>query len=314
MLHVDSPIVFFKPLRAVAVLTAPCLWMVGCDLFGSSPFRNNEECPDHEHAQAKSAAKTSVQDEGNDHCPGDAGSGRLVLEFHHEVDGQDLMFNTIAYTNAAGNPYSVSRLEYFLSDFKFVDHDFTTVLHEVDTVLYINPRMDSTLVADLGEIPAGHYHALSFAFGLAPEKNVFPSTMVGRTPEKDGMAWVASLGGGYHFMKMEGNFTASNGDKGGYGTHLGSDVDQDNHFRTDPHDLQIHNNAVDAHDFVIPITMNLNKWYAEPHLMDFNTYDAGSIMGVNATQQLFKANGANVFSLDRDSIRVEPYSESLASH
>ena len=49
-------------------------------------------------------------------CGDDADRGEVITRFNHTVGGANLAHDEIIYTNAAGNEYGVTRLEYIVSD------------------------------------------------------------------------------------------------------------------------------------------------------------------------------------------------------
>ena len=47
----------------------------------------------------------------------------LSFAIEYTVDSQSLLFDTLLYQNDAGNPYSVHRLEYFLTQISLLKSD-----------------------------------------------------------------------------------------------------------------------------------------------------------------------------------------------
>lgn len=56
----------------------------------------------------------------------DGDAGTLTIVFDHTVDGAALSFGNTQYTNAAGNTYTVSNLEYIVSDLALKKANGTT--------------------------------------------------------------------------------------------------------------------------------------------------------------------------------------------
>lgn len=226
------------------------------------------------------------------------GSGTLVLRFDHTVDGAELVLDQMVYTNAAGNPYSVTLLEYVVCHFALEaeipsQEDLTThVVH------YRDQAQESTRDLVLENVPAGDYSTLRFIFGLPGDDNV-----TGAFPDLDaaGMAWPAMMGGGYHYMRHEGNYLDGQSQTVGYTTHTGPSGGAD--FSVEVAlDLDAAGGGL-RHGFSIAesgtttvwLSMNVNEWYANPNVYDLN--DHGAIMGDPAAQQALQENGANVWSV-----------------
>lgn len=139
-----------------------------------------------------------------DFQPGD--TGNLDIEFDNIVGTQDLQLNTGVYTNSSAESFTVTTLNYFISNI---------VLTNVDGSEYTVPRNDSyflikeensSQLISLANVPAGNYNGLRFILGVDSLKNTEP--IENRTGSLDpageaaGMYWVWNSG--YIFLKMEG--------------------------------------------------------------------------------------------------------------
>lgn len=209
----------------------------------------------------------------------------VQFEITHEVDGEGLVMDTIRYENMAGNPFSVSRLEYYLSNFTFLSDDSEEEV--IDEIFYVNPNKPNTLVIENQELAAGTYQTLQFHVGLPAEENT--SYNLPGTPENVNMAWPEQMGGGYHFMKLEGHFIDAQTNEKGYAMHLG--MNQWLVTVTLNNTLQ-----VAGDDNQLRLTMNLNEWFENPHTYDFNVQGNYS-MGVDSLMSKLSENGLSSFSL-----------------
>lgn len=215
----------------------------------------------------------------------DGDRGKVIVNFNHTVGGADLMHEDIHYTNAAGNEYGITRLEYIVSDIAIG----TKVGKRVDLAEfhYRNGFAGATRSIE-AKIPGGEYTALHFTFGIDGDKNG-----TGALPSVDhfnNMAWPTPMGGGYHYMRMEGFFHTADGE-GAFLTHTGPSGGADFSFDiTLPISL-----SVDGGEWEINVVMDLNEWYDAPFVYDFN--DRGGIMGNADAQLTLQDNGATVFSL-----------------
>lgn len=208
--------------------------------------------------------------------------------FSHFVGTDALAFDTIKYTNVAGNNYSVSTLRYFVSDFVLTKDDGSTVLF--DEIHYVDATNNSTFTFDPAMItPSGEYTSLSFIFGLTDAKNVtgaFPN------PPENAMEWPIPLGGGYHYMKLEGKFDSTALVKN-YQAHLGR-------LMTTPHFINITFDNLSllvlGSEMTVECKMNINNWWSTPNTLDLNIMTA--IMQNETIQQQLKENGADIFSFE----------------
>jgi hypothetical protein len=220
----------------------------------------------------------------------------LTIEFGHSVDDAALELNQRIYLSEAGNKYSVETLKYFISDITIKGTSGTQDVF-LDTVHYIDVSNINTLSISFNEVlKVGYYSGMTFIFGLTDEKNISS-----RYPDepKSLMAWPNMMGGGYHFMKLEGKYDSlETGTIKNYLTHTG---------RLEMMGMEKHNNHFTvsiSKDFSINgetsatanVNMNINNWYVNPTTYDFNLYDAG-IMNNQTAQDIIKNNGVDVFEL-----------------
>jgi hypothetical protein len=229
----------------------------------------------------------------------------MRISIAHRADGEPLRFDTLAYADAAGNRYSVTRLRYYLSDFVFKDHGGEALLR-LDSVFYVDARDSATLSRAITGIPAGHYHSLEFTFGLAPARNktgALPATL-----ENLNMAWPQPMGGGYHLMQKEGRLLDSTGKEAGYATHIGSGTIggeiQENHWTAGP--FMVHVEAGPGARLHIPLVMEVQEWYRTPNVYDLGGYPDGIVDDPEAQDQLRENGPQGVFDLERAALEALP--------
>lgn len=210
---------------------------------------------------------------------------KLNILMIHSVDNETVEFDNIRYTNTFGNLYSVSRLQYFISDFTLERSDGTEVF--IDEVFYVDGTVESTLTLTPGErIPAGSYSSVSFIFGLSAEKNVagaFPN------PPENNMEWPPALGTGYHYMKLEGKVDSS-GVINNFQAHTGPTNGNQNFIEVTLPGLF----TTEGSEMTFAIKMDINKWWEDPNTFDLNLMTM--VMGNQDVQQKLHDNGGNVFS------------------
>ena len=215
----------------------------------------------------------------------DADQGEVTVHFDHTVAGVGLKLNNILYTNAAGNEYGITRLEYIVSDVALETAGGKRV--ELAEFHYRNAFVGATRSV-LSKVPGGEYTALHFTFGIDGTKNE-----AGALPSVDhfnNLAWPAPMGGGYHYMRLEGLFRTEDGEEA-FLTHTGPAGGEDFSFAVSlPLSL-----TVSGDEWAIAVMMDLNEWYDAPSLYDFN--GRGGIMGNADAQFTLQGNGATVFSL-----------------
>jgi hypothetical protein len=227
--------------------------------------------------------------------------GKVNLKFEYKVDGNTLEYNKMIYINEAGNHYQVTDIQWFISDltlYKKGQSPFvvqrSTKYHYFDTGI---PTTQNWEISD--DIPEGVYDSFSFIFGFIPKENI--SFMINNPPES-AMWWPENLGGGYHYMKLNGFWMDTVNFKRGFSFHMGIGRTINGTDTT-----FVHNNF--QVNFNTPVTllankkkeiilaMNVEEWFKNPHTWDFN-YWGPAIMENQKAMNTAKENGQiGVFTL-----------------
>ena len=104
------------------------------------------------------------------------------------------------------------------------------------------------------------------------------------------MAWPDPLGGGYHFMKLEGKYEDLNLEWRGYTVHLGDNGNQSPNLITD---VSI---TVSSASTSLGLIMDFNEWFDNPKLYDFNV-DGNYTMAIDSLMKKVSENGRNCLSV-----------------
>jgi hypothetical protein len=221
-------------------------------------------------------------------------TGTVVFQFDHVVDGAPLTL-VDTYTNAAGNVYSVTLLEYIVSHFRF-EAEGSGEDYVADVIHYRDHSDPGTRTLTLADVPAGDYSYLTFTFGIPASENV-----AGAFPELDilDMGWQMHAGG-YHYMKHEGSYTNAGGGMSLFETHTGpsrqNDYSVEEELDLDAAFLRHGFEVVPGRTVTVRLTMNVNEWYEGPNTYDFNDY--GPIMDDVGAQAILQENGADIWSAE----------------
>ena len=228
-----------------------------------------------------------------------------AFRFSFSVGNDTLQQDTLCYLNAAGNIFSVTEVQFFISKMVLEKDDGTLYTVQTDNgIHYADADIPSTLTWMLQEdhIPTGKYTRISFVFGLAPEYNVthhFPN------PPENSMSWPEALGGGYHHMKLNGKCLCQEISPipTPYAMHLGTGQiyqDQqisgfvDNCFSVSlplP-DRYFSEDAIN----VLCLNMDVAEWFQHPQVYDFAQDGTATMQNQTAMAKLV-ANGQSVFNV-----------------
>ena len=222
----------------------------------------------------------------------------LSIKFVHHWDGIQLTnsdFNLFNYTNSYGTVLSIERLRYLISDLVLTKNNGQTI--EIENYSLINIANESSLAyvtTDL--IETGSFSNLSFVFGFTNEKN-----SNGSYNDLNSESWNVPLmlGGGYHYMQMDGKFLNTDNIEQGYNYHAIRAVDNPGDNPSFPQDtfFRVNLGAVSIkEDGEINIAMNIAEWFKNPSTWNLNDYNQ-MLMPNSAAQIIMYENGQNAFTL-----------------
>lgn len=235
-------------------------------------------------------------------------NGKIKIQFIHTIEGQPIQLNTNSYVNDAGNHYELTDLMYFISDVTLYPHNGSPLLiTDSKSVHYTDIHITSSLnwyISD--QIPSGIYDSLSFTFGLNQQRNI-SNTFV--NPPESNMAWPDMLGGGYHYMMINGKWINPQNNATPFNFHLGigqlygDTINYDvntitaffqNWFKVSLPlaSLKISKDITS----VLQLKMAVDSWFKTPHSWDHD-YWGGSVMQKQRAMQCIKENGFDVFSI-----------------
>ena len=232
-------------------------------------------------------------------------TGTLDVAFKHCVDGKSLTLGELVYTNAAGNVYQVNEVKYFISNLYLVktNNEYVKITQN-EGIHYVDLAYPNRLAWHLPDLEATDYKGISFIFGLNEADN--QSNRFVNSPEKD-FFWSSVLGGGYHYLQINGKWKNQAGNLQNMNFHAGIGqlyknnviaVDSiyafiHNYFQVNlPIDFTIENGKTTS----LLLTMNIDKWFSTPIIYDHNYFGSG-IMQNQQAQEIIRQNGKNVFGV-----------------
>ncbi len=201
-------------------------------------------------------------------------------------------FNSTVYQNAAGNFVSISTLRYLISRISLHKADGTTVdFTEYQLVDLTDPT--TLILSPALNVVTGDYTGISFIYGFNEADNVS-----GAYPDLNAANWnwPSLLGGGYHFMQMEGSFDDTNGAPQPYAYHNGTARVSEGNFEQNFISFDFDKNFTISDNASIEIKMDISEWYKNPLTWDLNDRSVDLMMNYLAQKDM-QRNGATVFSI-----------------
>ena len=228
-------------------------------------------------------------------------TGSVDINFSQTIDSKSINFNELIYTNTAGNLYQINEIKYFISKMTFIDARGKAIeITQDEGIHYVDCSIEKTLHWKIEGIPYGKYVGVSFVFGLDQNDNISNRFV---NPPESNFSWPNHLGGGYHYMQINGKFLNKEEKIQNLNIHTGigqiynenNEITQfiHNHFTV----MLPINLYIDADKIlcILPINMEIQRWFDTPNLFNFNDFGFGIMQNQHA-QELLKGNAGNVFN------------------
>ncbi len=233
------------------------------------------------------------------------------LSIDYEANGTALVTDTLCYTNEAGNLFLITEIQWFLSNIQLLDMNgewhtlrqreaTDSVAELTEHIFYIDTDIPESQVLHGKKVPVGHYTAMRFTFGLDETDN---ETGLFNDPPESDMFWPDMLGGGYHYIKLNGKYVGGEGRLKPLAVHLGIGQNESltqfyqNYFIVE---LPINFNVKANTENHLDLTMVIDNWFRNPNTIDFNEFGSGIMQNQNA-QRLLNGNGQDVFKIGKPS-------------
>ena len=230
-------------------------------------------------------------------CHKQNGTGRLDIILSHTANGNKVVFDSVTYTNEIGNLYIVNEIQYFISNISLQKENGEWLAIDANAnTHYIDTDIEASKTLSFSNIEPEKYTHIRFTFGLDETDNI-----TGRFTEQpeSNMFWPEPLGGGYHYMKLNGKWINSEGQYAPMNVHLGIGQNNtltefyQNYFQVL---LPIDVNITEDREAEMQLNMVIDNWFRTPNIIDLAEYGSG-IMQNQTAQELFKANGNDVFQI-----------------
>lgn len=225
-------------------------------------------------------------------------SKNITLNFSHTWDGVPITnadFNTFKFTTKNGEQLKIERLRYVISDVTLETSNGEFIVINAHNLVDVTNNKNLTF-APTAPILTGSYSNMSFIFGFKNEKNISAAyedlnTAIFGVPEM--------LGGGYHYMQLDGKFKNESDETIGYNFHAIRAVDASGDTPTFPKDtfIKVNLGPVSISDnTTFNIEMNIAEWFKNPHTWNLNQLHQTLMPNTNAQIMMFD-NGQSVFNL-----------------
>jgi hypothetical protein len=194
----------------------------------------------------------------------------LTIKFSAVADAQPLQFGN-TYTNAWGEPYSVSVFKFYIAQLKLINTDSGTAYNmNKDEYFLVNFGDSASITLNLKAVPST-YNRIGFLLGVDSIRNVSGAQTGALDPTK-GMFW--TWNSGYIMAKLEGySPLALTHPNNQFEYHIGGFAGSDNVLKqlTLPFPLGQAVTLQEGKSSEIIITANTNAWFAGPNAIHLST-------------------------------------------
>lgn len=222
--------------------------------------------------------------------PPEVQESNITFNFTHHFDGIPVTaanFNQFNFVTANGDTINITKLRYLISDMRlYTTNGDSTMMNGYQLVDLTN----TTSLNYNGTANWGGYTAIGFNFGFDTTDNA------GNYLDLNSASWnwPMAIGGGYHNMQFEGKYKF-NGVDSSFAYHNGTanfmGLFEQNHIS-----VRLPGIALNQHNVVVTIEMNIAEWFRNPNVWDLNANHSNLMMN-GGVQKLMQANGYNAFSL-----------------
>jgi len=154
------------------------------------------------------------------------GTGRMLIKFDNIAGDQDLVLDNKSYTNSSDEDLTISKFNYFVSNFRLIREDgkIYTIPQDSSYFRIVEADPKSQTIA-LNRLPKGNYTGIEYIIGVDSLRSVSGIEKRGGALDPsgdmagDGMYWAWTSG--YIFVKLEGVSSKSGSSNGKFYYHIG---------------------------------------------------------------------------------------------
>ncbi len=219
----------------------------------------------------------------------------ITFKFTQNWDGTDFTatnFGQYDYTNLQGETLSITKLRYLISKIILTRTNGETV--EIPGYHLVDVSDVSTLIFNPDVmVLEGDFNKISFVYGFNEEDNQDGAY---QDLNAANWNWPSQLGGGYHFMQLEGKYLDASGAPQPFTYHNGTAKVSEGVFEQNYVSFNFNTDYSINQTGEIEIKMNIAEWFKNPNTWDLNTFNV-TLMPNYQAQKMMQENASTVFSI-----------------
>ncbi|HEY4147508.1 MAG TPA: MbnP family protein [Chitinophagaceae bacterium] len=191
------------------------------------------------------------------------GNFNLVLLFKPVVDSLPLLLDSVTYTNAWKETYSVNAFKFYVSGFRLIDTASGMEQPVNAGACFLIDVSDSATWTAKLPVPAGHrYNCISFTIGVDSARNV-GGAQTGALDPVNGMFW--TWNSGYVMAKLQGQSAVSSLVNNKMEYHIGGFRGETSVLRQVVLRFSQFLQTAPGGTSTVTIAANANAWFDGPH-------------------------------------------------
>lgn len=234
----------------------------------------------------------------DDDTPADRVS--ITFNFNHLWEDTPIVssdFGNTTFTNANGTNMIINDVRYVISDINLIHESGETISLTEYVLVDVDEEIGLSFTTSKTILP-GNYTDVTFRFGFKEEDNVD-----GAYPDLNSANFNVGLdlGGGYHFMQMNGTYIDNNNTSSAYNYHVIAAVDTSvpvsDRVREDTSILFSVGSVSVESNTNINLSVDLAGWFKNPNIWDLNVWDTMLMGNYEAQQDMYENGQMAVFGL-----------------
>lgn len=206
-------------------------------------------------------------------------------------------FGNTTFTNSLGTEMIIDRFRYVISDISLTHASGEVTNLKEYNLVDVNNESGLSFTTSESILP-GEYTNVTFRFGFSEEDNTDGAYADLTSANFD---VPGNLGGGYHYMQMDGFFTDSNNSQASFAFHAISAIDTSvpvgDRVREDT-SLNFSLGSVSVQNTTnINVSVDLSGWFEAPNEWNLNLLNNMLMGNYEAQQDMFENAQSGVFGL-----------------
>ena len=223
-------------------------------------------------------------------------NAEISFKFIHTWENTPLdhsNLNTTLLSTENGEVINISRIRYLISKFELTDENGNSFVLDGYKLIDLSQPSTYNFSPINNTIPNGTY-TLKWIWGFNEADNIdgaYPDLNIAN------WNWPEMLGGGYHFLQLDGTYNTDTSAPNPFNFHHGTARVSTNVFEQNFAEIVLNTAVVVSGNTTINIKMDVSEFFKNPHTWDLNVMNI-NLMPNYTAQKMIMDNVDSVFSIE----------------